>query len=111
MDARNAYDVLANTLSTLQNETGVLYVAMLKDLVNGTEDRAFKAGRKAGFDEGWELAGKVARDESDKFAELLLQVSAAMRGKDRADGPIDTTVYPDPAIYGWEPQVSTLPSR
>jgi hypothetical protein len=57
----------------------------------------------AAFMRGFNLASDLAKKDADKYAELLLQVSAAIRGKDVADGRIVTEIVPDPAIYGWNP--------
>lgn len=53
------------------------------------------------FFRGWELAGRIERREREENIGLLLQVTARLAGKDRADGHITFEVYPDPAIYGW----------
>lgn len=57
---------------------------------------------RAAWERGMDFGSSIVQRQLDRHAELLLQVSASMRGKDRADGRITTDIYPDPAIYNWK---------
>lgn len=48
---------------------------------------------------GWDLGASIATRQAEDHVELLLQVAASLKGKDRGDGIIRFEVYPDPDIY------------
>lgn len=56
------------------------------------------------FRRGWDLGIRVAEIQREEAVSLLLQTVVAIDGKDRADGYIRYSVYPDPTIYGWSEQ-------
>lgn len=64
-------------------------------------NQALRDFERAAWHRGMDLANNWAQNDRERWAALLLQVATAMQGKDRADGYISHSVYPDPRIYDW----------
>lgn len=91
-------DKLRHQLRLVDNAEGTDFVGDLNDLLTEVESQAWRRG--------WDLGTGVVQRELDRRATQLLQVAAAMKGKDRADGTIGMFVYPDPKVYDWWPEGS-----